>query len=67
MFWLDYAMIKPSKTNCTISPSTSGRNSTPSWKRRDMRGMSAGVPRSSVLRRPLKEMTYELEDVRDET
>lgn len=39
----------------------------PSWKRRDMGGMSAGVSRSSVLRRPLKEMTYELEDVRDET
>lgn len=32
-----------------------------------MGGMSAGVSRSSVLRRPLKEMTYELEDVRDET
>lgn len=29
--------------------------------------MSAGVSRLSVLRRPLKEVKYELEDVRDET
>lgn len=29
--------------------------------------MSAGVSRLSVLRRPLKEVKYQLEDVRDET
>ena len=39
----------------------------PSWNRREMGGVSAGVSRLSVLRRPLKEVKYQLEDVRDET
>lgn len=39
----------------------------PSWNRRETGGVSAGVSRLSVLRRPLKEVKYQLEDVRDET